>query len=125
MRLLLFLLLAWGYIAGQEPKPAPALMLYYSRHCPYSYKVLSYLDKIGKSVPMKDVSKDRSAKEELLEIGGKPQVPCLVIDGRPLYESDAIIDWLSTHQNILLPKKEGYDILTRHGNRQVQTAQGP
>ena len=29
------------------------------------------------------------------------QVPCLVIDGTALYESNAIIDWLSQHQDEL------------------------
>ena len=114
--LLVFLLLSTASSA-QEAQKSPALMLYYSSHCPYSRKVLSYLDSIKKSVPMKDVLTDKEAKKELVEIGGKPIVPCLVIDGKALYDSDAIIEWLSKHQNILLPKKEGYDILTFHGNQ--------
>ena len=33
-------------------------------------------------------------RDELIAIGGKGQVPCLVIDGQPLYESDDIIQYL-------------------------------
>ena len=33
----------------------------------------------------------------LIEHGGKEQVPCLFIDGKPLYESLDIIAWLEEH----------------------------
>ncbi len=39
--------------------------------------------------------KDRQA---LLDVGGKTQVPCLVIDGKALYESNDIIEWLKENQ---------------------------
>lgn len=77
------------------------LLLYYTSYCPYSQKVLSYLNKIHKTLPMRNLGNVPKAKEELKEIGGKMQVPCLIIDGHPLYESDAIIDWLSKHQSEL------------------------
>ncbi len=43
---------------------------------------------------MKDIHQDPSAREELIKIGGKSQVPCLIIDGKTLYESWDIIEWL-------------------------------
>ncbi len=46
---------------------------------------------------MKDTMKDPAARAELAKIGGKTQVPCLVIDGKPLYESLDIIEWLKTN----------------------------
>jgi glutathione S-transferase len=45
-------------------------------------------------LPMKDISSNSANRDELIQIGGKPQVPCLVIDGRALYESVDIIKWL-------------------------------
>ena len=36
--------------------------------------------------------------EELIKIGGKPQVPCLVIDGKALYESLDIIEWFKRNK---------------------------
>jgi glutathione S-transferase len=48
-------------------------------------------------VPVRDVLFDKEAKTDLLRIGGKTQVPCLIIDGQPLYESNDIIDWFRTH----------------------------
>lgn len=46
------------------------------------------------TLPMKDTRAEPRNREELIKIGGKPQVPCLVIDGKALYESDDIIQWL-------------------------------
>ncbi len=86
---------------SNETPQSRALMLYYSPACPYSQKVLKYLQQIHKTIPMKSVANDPIAKKELREYGGKMQVPCLLIDGKPLYESDAIILWLSQHQESL------------------------
>ncbi|MBS4843870.1 MAG: glutathione S-transferase domain-containing protein, partial [Collinsella sp.] len=35
----------------------------------------------------------------LIAVGGKRQVPCLFIDGKPLYESSDIIAWVQ--ENLL------------------------
>ncbi len=77
------------------------LMLFYSPWCPYCQKVLGYLTQIHKSVPMRNIQNDPAGKEILLSKGGKLQVPCLFIDGKALYESDDIIQWLSTHKDSL------------------------
>lgn len=79
----------------------PTLNLYYSGHCPYSKKVLNYLYVIHKKVPLTDVQNNPEAKDYLRTHGGLMQVPCLFIDGKPLYESDDIIQWLSEHQDLL------------------------
>jgi len=42
---------------------------------------------------MKDIIENRIYMDELIKIGGKSQVPCLVINGRALYESQDIIKW--------------------------------
>ncbi len=77
--------------------------LYYTDYCPYSQKVLHYLKKIHKTVPMKNVESNPKNREELLKEGGRLQVPCLTVDGKAIYESDAIIKWLSEHQDCLEP----------------------
>jgi len=46
-------------------------------------------------LPKKNISGSPDIQKELLAIGGKIQVPCLVINGEPLYESDDIIQWLT------------------------------
>ena len=43
---------------------------------------------------MRDLNVDAGAREALIEIGGKGQVPCLIIDGKALYESADIVRWL-------------------------------
>lgn len=71
----------------------PELTLYYFEACPYCQKVLRFLDENHITVPLRDTQMDPLAKEMLFQIGGKSQVPCLVIDGVALYESADIIEW--------------------------------
>jgi len=55
--------------------------------------VTNYLKQNNITLSIKDTLKDPNAKDELVKIGGKSQVPCLVIDGKALYESLDIIEW--------------------------------
>lgn len=73
------------------------LTLYYSPKCPFSKKVLHFLKTYQQPISLKNVENDPSAREELLHLGGKPQTPCLFINGSPLYESDDIITYLKEH----------------------------
>lgn len=68
------------------------LKLYVLEHCPYCNKVRRYLDQEGIEVEILDVS-DPENQNQLMEIGGKDQVPMLLVDGTPLYESDDIIEY--------------------------------
>lgn len=70
------------------------LTLYHFDGCPYCARVKDYMHKNNIIIPMKDTHQDSVAREELIKIGGTPQVPCLVIDGKALYESLGIIEWL-------------------------------
>ena len=73
------------------------LTLYYFPSCPYCRVVLDCLGRLGREIPMRDIQTETGAQEDLLEIGGKGQVPCLVIDGKPLYESSDIVRWLEAN----------------------------
>ena len=75
------------------------LTLYIRSNCYYCRKVLKFLASEGKTIPMKDTQKDPGAREELIQIGHKGQVPCLVINDQALYESDAIIAWLKKNRD--------------------------
>lgn len=65
--------------------------------CPYCQKVLRFMEAHGIELPLRDISIDPAAREHLTEVGGKAQVPCLFIDGAPMYESDDIIAHLRRH----------------------------
>ena len=75
------------------------LTLYHFDVCPFCVKVKQYMDTNNIQLPMKNILTDPEAKAELLKIGGKTQVPCLVINGTALYESDDIIEWLKENYN--------------------------
>lgn len=70
------------------------LVLYMKPTCPFCLKVMSFVEERGIDLPMRDIVADADAADTLIEVGGKRQVPCLFIDGKPLYESGDIIAWL-------------------------------
>ena len=71
----------------------PELTLYLTAWCPYCVKVKNYLQSRGIELAEKDTSADPAARDELIGLTGKTQVPCLVIDGSPMLESGDIIQW--------------------------------
>lgn len=73
------------------------LVLYHFLGCPYCAKLHDYLKRRQISIPLKDTRVNPIYQEELIKIGGKNQVPCLVIDGQALYESKDIIQWFEDH----------------------------
>ena len=73
------------------------LTLYHFMGCPYCQRVRDFLSTNGISVPMKDTHENPAYRDELIKIGGKSQVPCLVIKGKALYESLDIIEWFKNN----------------------------
>lgn len=71
------------------------LELFKKDTCPYCKRVMAEIDAQGREdIIYLDITKDKSNLDRLIEVGGKNQVPCLFIDGTPMYESLDIIDWL-------------------------------
>jgi glutathione S-transferase len=52
------------------------------------------VERLGVPVRYRDIYEDEDAARKLVEIGGRDQVPCLFVDGVPLYESADIIAFL-------------------------------
>lgn len=73
------------------------LCLFKFDRCPYCRKVYRAIDALGVSVEYLDIQVDRANRDRLVALTGRQQVPCLTIDGVPMFESDAIITWLRTH----------------------------
>ena len=81
--------------------PAPdqerALVLYKYDACPYCQMVQRVVDDLGVPVQMADTRKDPKNRADLKEKTGRTQVPCLFIDGHPLFESGDISAWLTAY----------------------------
>lgn len=67
--------------------------LYYKKNCPYCVKVLRFMEDNAITLDLRNTLEPGN-QDDLIRIGGKKQVPCLVINGRALYESDDIISYL-------------------------------
>ena len=74
------------------------LKLYYKPECPFCKKVLSFMEKNDIELELKNIH-DEENKKFLVEKGGMTQVPCLFIDGKAMYESDDIIEFLKEKFN--------------------------
>ena len=74
------------------------LKLYKFDTCPYCRRVMNYIEQSGRrDIEYCDIHKDKENLKTLVRVGGMNQVPCLFIDGKPLYESLDIIQWLKAH----------------------------
>lgn len=69
--------------------------LFYMPTCPYCRKVLGFTREHGIELPLRDITAEPAERDRLEREGGKVQVPCLFIDGKPLYESEDIIEYLA------------------------------
>lgn len=75
------------------------LELYKKDSCPFCQRVMRVIEEQGRDdIAMRDIVEDDANRRRLVEVGGKQQVPCLFIDGNPLYESGDIIAWLQEHR---------------------------
>jgi len=74
--------------------PADAI-LYVRDGCMFSRWALYARKNLGLDLPVRNISTDEAAKADLVAVGGKAQAPCLVVDGKALYESKDIIDLLT------------------------------
>jgi len=75
------------------------MAIYEYRACPFCMKTRRALRRLSLRIELRDALHDTQHKQDLLELGGKTQVPCLRIssaDGNDtwMYESSDIIEFL-------------------------------
>ena len=74
------------------------LELFKKDTCPYCRRVMKYIASTGRTdIVCRDIIESEEAAKQLVSVGGKRQVPCLFIDGKPMYESQDIINGLEAH----------------------------
>lgn len=81
--------------------PAPDqdrdLVLFKYDACGYCQRVMAVLRDLELSVELRDTLLERAHRAELAERTGRTQVPCLFVDGEPLFESADIVAWLDAY----------------------------
>ncbi len=70
--------------------------LYYYKECGFSQAVLNTIAnlKIADQVELKNIRENPEYERELAILTGDTQVPCLVVDSKPMMESDIIRKYL-------------------------------
>ena len=81
-----------GEGAVAEPNSFPASTLYVKTGCGFSLRALNARTNLHleDAITLKNVTDDAAAKAAMLAEGGKDAAPCLVTDGKAMYESDDI-----------------------------------
>ncbi len=76
-----------------------ALRLYHRWHCPYSKRVRDSIEQenLSDRIEFIEIGEVEGAEAELGALTGRSQVPCLVVDGKPMLESAEIVQWLQTN----------------------------
>ena len=77
-----------------SPDERRELVLYKYDSCPFCIRVMRVLDQTGVEVSLRDTRGSEQARQQLWDATGRTQVPCLFIDGEPLFESKDISHWL-------------------------------
>ena len=75
------------------------IQLYHRWRCPYSARVRDFIDEhqLGRQIAYVELGEVEEAETKLAELTGQSQVPCLVVDGKPMLESAEIVQWLQTN----------------------------
>lgn len=72
------------------------MKLYYFAACRFCQRVLTTIDQLNirNHIEFLDIQENTSYGDELEKLNGTRQVPCLVVDGKPMLESMDIIAFL-------------------------------
>lgn len=72
------------------------LILYHFENCPYCGRVEDAIHRLGieSNIERRDILKNPAYRDELMQMTGIKQVPCLIVDGKPMLESLDIIKYL-------------------------------
>ena len=71
------------------------LILYHFEACPYCETVRQAIDRLNvPNIEYRDILKEPRYRDELARMNGTRQVPCLIIDGKPMLESADIVSFL-------------------------------
>ena len=80
-----------------RPEGEQHLALYKFDSCPFCRRVFNTIDGLDVNIEYRDTRSDVKWRRDLMKRTGRSQVPCLLIDGEPLFESTDISRFLSQH----------------------------
>lgn len=77
----------------------PELILYGRSSCPYCLRVDRVIEELGveDNITRRNTGFGTEWREDLRKRTGRTQVPCLFIDGEPMFESLDIIAWIKAN----------------------------
>ena len=101
------------------------LTLFYKPTCPFCQRVLGEAEDLGITMNLRDISSDTVALDELVEKGGKRQVPYLIDEERgvSMYESGDIVAYLAEHYKNATTEKSFNGVRVHKSDDTCETCQ--
>lgn len=95
----------WSFDAAayQAPRDVPSpdepreLVLYKYDSCPWCQRVMRVLGETGITLEFRDTRADPDNRQLLYDQTRRTQVPCMIVDGVPFFESSDISKWLRAY----------------------------
>ncbi len=77
------------------------LELFYYAQCPFCHMVVSHIKKLDltEKIIFKNTLEDPANRDFHMKTTGRTTVPCLYIDGKPMFESRDIMEWLTQNKD--------------------------
>ncbi len=77
------------------------LELYYYEQCPFCQRVLQKINELGLAdkIEFKNTLENPENRNYHQQTTGRTTVPCLYVDGNPMFESADINNWLDANQS--------------------------
>jgi glutaredoxin len=91
------------HFAASDTASEDKMALYFMPSCPFCWSVMDVISRLGLDVEMRDVTADRSRRDELMEARGRPTVPVLRINS-----PDGTERWMPESQDIVHYLKSTY-----------------
>lgn len=82
--------------SASSTPPQNELTLYVGASCPFCHKVIHFLNDYDIDIKIVDIWQDQKAAQEMTQLAGTRQVPCLKVGSTFMLESDDIIQQLKT-----------------------------
>jgi glutaredoxin len=70
------------------------LALYTAKRCSYCWVVHRAVEQLAVDCEYRDIVADSTHLSDLVRLTGRRTVPCMLVDGQPMFESVKIVEWL-------------------------------
>jgi len=73
---------------------ADNMVLYFKPDCTYCVRTIYFIEKNGIEMELRNIYEGDN-QLQLMSVAGSGQVPCLIVDGEPIFDDEEIVAYLA------------------------------